>query len=329
MKKTKYKFFKGLCILSVLSLASCLKDNPKTFTLDGVSTSFSELNPINYLNLTANGGGYLANLNSYFMTLRLDSSGLATDSVQLQLGGPMLNKDVTVTVDLDNTGFNAFNAKNGNAYQLLPPDYYTIPNKQVTFKAGTRDQNIYIQFKNTKQIDFSKKYILPIMITDAQGYDISGNFGSTMYALVAGNKYMGLYNSVGQRVMGKNTYSINDLKYLHDLSGLITLYDQYPSAGGNGVTLPTSFIPNSVVLNAADQTIYASIGQQMDLTVNPDNSVTVTNDYLYGFGIQTYDIVSGPSTYDPINHVFNLNYGFKDPWTGDSAVVKEVMTLIR
>ena len=329
MVQLKRKFIIVLCIVSALSLTSCLKDNPNTFTLNGAATSFSVLNPINYLNTTANGGSYLANLNSYWMTLRLDSSDVATDSVQLQLGGPILNKDVTVTIDVDNADFNAFNANNSNAYQLLPPQYYTIPNKKVTFKAGTRNENIYIQFNNTNQIDFTKKYILPIIITDAQGYDISGNFGATMYAICEGNKYMGLYNSVGQRIMGKNTYSITDLKYLHDLSGIISLYNLYPTAGGNGVTLPTSFVPNVVVANAADQTIYASIGQQMDLTINPNNSVTVSNDNLYGFGIQTYNIVSGPSSYDPANHVLKLSYGFKDPWTGDSAVVSETMTLIR
>lgn len=328
MKQIKYKFFKGLCMLCVLFLASCLKDDPRTFTLNGVTTSFSQLNSINFLNLTANGGSYLANLNSYYMTLRVDSSGMATDSVQLQLGGPILNKDVTLTIAVDNSGFTAFNANNDNAYELLPPEYYTIPDNKVTFKAGTRDESIYIQFK-TKQIDFTKKYILPLIITDAEGQDISGNFAGSMYAIVKGNQYMGLYQSFGQRTMGKNTYSINDLKYLHDLSGITTSYGYFPGAGGNGVTLPTSFIPDAVVANAADQTIYASIGQQMDMTVNPDNSVTVSNDNLYGMGIQTYHIVSGPSSFDPANHVFKLSYGFKDPWTGDSAAVSETMTRIR
>ncbi len=328
MKQMKYKFFKGLCIVSLMILSSCLKDDPRSFSLDGVTTSFSQLNSINYLNQTANGGSYLANLNSYFMTLRVDSSGTATDSVQLELGGPFANKDVTVTIEIDNAGFNTFNAKNNNEYQILPPDYYTIASKKVTFKAGARHENIYIQFK-TKQIDFANKYILPIIITDAQGADISGNFAATMYAIVEGNQYMGLYQSVGKRTLGKNTYSINDLKYLHDLSGIIASYGNFPGVGGNGVTLPASFVPNTIVANAADQTIYASIGQQMDITVNPDNSVNVSNDNVYGMGIQTYNIVSGASTYDPTNHVFHLNYGFIDPWTGDSAVVSEKMTRIR
>lgn len=262
------------------------------------------------------------------MTLRVDSSGNARDSVQLELGGPLETKDITVTIGIDNAGFNTFNAKNNNEYIILPPSLYTIPSNKVTFKAGARNQNIYIQF-NTKQIDFTKKYILPIIITDAQGSNISGNFASTMYAIVKGNQYMGLYQSVGKRTLGKNTYSINDLKYLHDFSGIISSYNSFPGTGGNGVTLPTTFVPNAVVANAADQTIYASIGQQMDIIVNPDNSVTVSNDNIYGSGIQTYKIVSGPSRYEPANHVFHLSYGFIDPFTKDSAIVSETITRIR
>ncbi len=64
----------------------------------------------------------------------------------------------------------------------------------------------------------------------------------------------------------------------------------------------------------------------MDLVVNPDNSVTVTNDTLYGFGKDTYVLKSGNSTYNPTTHVFNLSYGFIDPYSGDSSVVSEVMT---
>jgi hypothetical protein len=68
----------------------------------------------------------------------------------------------------------------------------------------------------------------------------------------------------------------------------------------------------------------------MDMIVNPDNSVTITNDTLYGFGkLTTYLLNSGPSNYNPTSHVFTLSYGFKDPYSGDSAVVSEVMTRIQ
>ncbi|HTC20566.1 MAG TPA: DUF4361 domain-containing protein, partial [bacterium] len=124
----------------------------------------------------------------------------------------------------------------------------------------------------------------------------------------------------------ENTYTINDLKQAYDLSDIYALQGGFPTAGPNG---PTGFVPNTVVANCADQTVYLSIGEQMDLTVNPDNSVTVTNDNLYGFGKQTYALNSGASTWDPVKHVFTLSYGFVDPYSGDSSVVTEVMTRIR
>ena len=327
MKYSIKIIFLYISIVITLSLSSCLKNNPKTFTFGSVSSSISQLNSVNFLNLNANGGVVKANLTSYFMTLRIDSSGSATDSVQLELDGPLIGKDINVTVGIDTTNFNKFNNSNNNSYLLLPSNSYTIPNNTAVIKASTRNGVVIIKF-NTKQIDFSKNYVLPIIITDASGYTVSGNFGSTMYSIIEGNQYMGLYQSVGTRIMGSNSYPINDLKYLFDLSSIIGFQGSYPTAGGNGAVLPVGFVGNKVVANAADQTVYLTIGQQMDLTVNPDNSVTVSNDNLYGFGVQTYTLLSGTSSYDPVNHVFHLSYGFIDGFTGDSSVVSETMTRI-
>lgn len=328
MKKLQHILILGLGISGVLSFSSCLKDNPNTFNFNTVGGSFDQLNSINFLNTSVNGGATSANQNCYYMTLREDSTYQATDSVQIELGGSTISKNVTVTIGLDNADFATFNSNNGGGYEILPAADYTIPSSSTVMTAGSRAANVYIQF-NTKLIDFSKKYILPLIITDAQGNTISGNYGATMYEIVPGNQYMGLYHSVGQRVMGTNTYTINDTKYLYDVSGITSIQGYYPTAGGHGVTVPSAFVPNAVVTNAADQAIYLAVGQQMDLTVHPDNSVTVSDDNLYGFGIFTYTFVSGPSTYDPANHVFNLSYGFTDPFSGDTSVVSEVITRTR
>jgi hypothetical protein len=328
MKSKFHILIPGLSVLVILALGSCMKDNPATFDFNTAGSSFSQLNSSNMLNTTVNGGATVANVNSYFMILRADSSYQANDSFQIELGGTAISRDVTVTIGLDTTGFNSFNSSNGGGYQMLPASDYTFHSNSTVMPAGSRAASINIGF-NTRLIDFSKPYILPIIIKDAQGYAISGNFGSVMYRIVPGNQFMGLYQSTGQRVMGGNTYTIKDLKYLYDLSGITSVQGSYPTAGGHGVTVPAVFVPGAVVANAADQSIYLAVGQQMDLTVNPDNSVTVSNDNLYGFGIFTYTLIPGPSTYDAASHVFNLNYGFRDPFSGDTSVVKEVIKRVR
>jgi hypothetical protein len=328
MKKLHHILVFGLGGFGLLSLPSCLKDNVNSGNLNAVGASFDQLASINYLNTGVNGGTTLANQNCYFMTLRVDSTYQATDSVQIETGGATIAKNVTVTIGIDAAGFDTFNVHNGGSFQLLPAADYTIDTPSTVMTAGSRAANVYIKF-NTKLIDFSQKYILPIMITDAQGNTISGNYGAVMYEIVPGNQYMGLYQSVGQRVQAGTTYTIDDIKYLYDFSGITSVQGSFPTAGGHTVTVPATFIPNAVVGDCADQAIYLAVGEQMDMTVNPGNTVTVSNDNLYGFGIFTYTLVSGTCTYDPTSHVFNLSYGFTDPFSGDTSVVTEVMTRIR
>jgi hypothetical protein len=326
MRTIRKLIFAAGGMLGIGLLASCLKENPATVDFTTVKPVIEQLNSANFSFGGANGGSLVADQNSYFMQLRVDSTGTATDSVVLNIAGQLINKDVTVTIAVDSAAFNTFNTNNGGGFVLLPASAYTITNNTATIKAGQRSANAFFQF-NTGQIDFTQPYLLPISITDAQGTGISGNYGTTLYAIVPGNQYMGLYQSVGQRTMGTNTYSINDLKYLFDLSGITTFQGYYPTAR----VAPTSFIPNAVVANCADQTVYLSIGEQMDLTVNPDNSVTVSNDNIYYFGTYPfpYTLISGSSSYDPGNHVFKLSYGFIDPVSGDSSVVSETITRVR
>jgi len=259
------------------------------------------------------------------MQVRVDSSHVAQDSITVDIGGPVTNKDVKVTLGVDTANFNKFNAANGGKYSILPSATYSWTNgNSGVIKAGAVQAVIYLTFK-TDQIDLTKNYILPIAITDASGETISGDYGSTMYTIIPGNQYSGLYLSVGQKTIGSVTVKINDLKYLYDISAFYVAQGSFPTSSKG----PAALVPNAVVGNCADQSVYMSIGEQMDLFVNPDNSVTVTNDNLYGFGKQTYLLNSGGSSYDPVKHVFTLSYGFIDPYSKDSAVVSEVMTRIQ
>jgi Domain of unknown function (DUF1735)/Domain of unknown function (DUF4361) len=322
----------GIGMAGTLFLSSCLKDSPVTTNFNVVQPVIEQLNPPNFAYSNANSGSLLANQNCYFMQVREDSTYSAPDSVVVNIAGSTIGKDVAVTITVDTGAFNTFNANNGGTFVMVPSAAYSIPNPTGTIKAGTQQFGIPITF-NTKLMDFTQPYILPITITNASGYGISGNYGTTLYAVVGANQYMGLYRSVGQRKMGAYTYSISDLKTLYDLSTITAAQGTFPTAhkqdASGNPDLPTAYVPNTVVTNCADQTIYLSIGEQMDLVVNPDNSVNVINDTTYGFGATVYSLNSGSSSYNASTHVFTLSYGFIDPVSGDSAVVSEVMTRIR
>jgi hypothetical protein len=307
--------------LFLLSLSACLKNAPGTTDFNTVQPVIEQLNSPNYLT-TANNAG--ANTYPYFMQVRVDSTHMDMDSITVNIGGPLIGKDITVTLGVDTADFNTFNGVNSGKYSILPSSTYSWTNgNSVVIKAGQQSAQIYLTFK-TNLIDFTQSYILPLIITNADGQTISGNYGATMYTIIPGNQYMGLYHSVGARVVqGANiTATIDDLKFFYDISAFYVAQGSFPTSSYG----PSALIPNIVVGNCADQSVYTSIGEQMDLIVNPDNTVTVTNDTLYGFGKDTYLLLSGPSTYDPVKHVFTLSYGFVDPYSGDSSVVAEVMT---
>jgi hypothetical protein len=315
MKRT----FPKIALLALLPLAACLKNASGTVNFDTVKPVIEQLNGQNYLTTAPNAG---ANTYPYFMQVRTDSTYTASDSITVDVGGPSIGKNVTVTLGVDTADFDRFNAANNGKYTILPAAAYTWTNGNTgVIRAGTQAVEIYLTF-NTRLIDFTRNYILPIAVTDAQGQIISQNYGATMYTIIPGNQYSGLYLSVGQRVQGSVTNTIRDLKYLSDFSAYYVAQGSFPTSSYG----PSALVPNAVVANCADQAVYMSIGQQMDLFVNPDNSVTVTNDTLYGFGKDTYLLHSGKSSYDPVRHVFTLSYGFVDPYSGDSSVVTEVMT---
>ena len=85
----KTRFVIGLFVLS-----ACLKENPTTTDFNTVRPVIEQLNPNNYLDEAVNGS---ANHSAYFMQLRVDSTYAAADSVSVDVGGPLIGKDVTVT----------------------------------------------------------------------------------------------------------------------------------------------------------------------------------------------------------------------------------------
>ena len=91
----------------------------------------------------------------------------ATRSISYRLADP-LDREVNISFDAAPQLTAAYNlAFNDNA-QVLAADYYEIPVKSVTIKAGdiSRD-DVVVNFKNTNKLDKSRRYVLPVTITDA------------------------------------------------------------------------------------------------------------------------------------------------------------------
>lgn len=162
--------YKFLLFLAILSTGSCLKDSP--------AVDFSTVGTIIEI-LPVNGGG-LENFDAAL--LEFDPSD-AKDSadIDLNIASPKpLSKALTVTVGVDDALRVAYNAAYSAQYEALPDSVYSFPVKAATIEAGDRLDTLRVIFYPSK-IDPTKNYMLPVSIQDAQGENISGNFGAIYF----------------------------------------------------------------------------------------------------------------------------------------------------
>lgn len=69
----------------------------------------------------------------------------------------------------------------------LDADYYDIPRKTAAIKAGdVSGDNIVIDFKNTNKLDKSKRYVLPVTISDVSHMDVLESARTAYFIFKAG-----------------------------------------------------------------------------------------------------------------------------------------------
>ncbi|WP_200980027.1 DUF1735 domain-containing protein [Echinicola sp. 20G] len=132
------------------------------------------------------------------------SSFDAVDAVELELiisysGAHDNPTDIVVDFEVDEAALEAYNEDQGTHFEVLPSDLYTIDGMSVTIPAGQRQVTKTVTLM-TSQFDFSKSYALPLTITNSSYGTISGNFNTAIYAVVAKNKYDGVYEVTGEFV---------------------------------------------------------------------------------------------------------------------------------
>lgn len=102
----------------------------------------------------------------------IDDTG-ATTRLSSRLGAPA-ESDVTVNYGFDAAALQAYNAKNGVDYQLLPEKYYSFSEAQATIKAGeVSSAPVDLIIKPFDEgVDATKKYAIPVSIVSASGADV-------------------------------------------------------------------------------------------------------------------------------------------------------------
>jgi hypothetical protein len=176
-------------LLVALGVSSCLKEGRMN-----VDTTNTAANVVT-LQFIENGSGTTINSGmNYFAGGALTYPGdheKDTATFNVAIGGPVLGKDVTVTVGIDPNKVMDNFAGDSIAYEIMPDSLFQVLGTTATIKAGEATAPLQIVFFPSK-IDITKSYMLPIVITDAAGQTISGNY-STLYLHVIGNPLAGGY----------------------------------------------------------------------------------------------------------------------------------------
>jgi hypothetical protein len=182
---------------------------------------------------------------------------------------------------LDATIIDDWNTDNGTSFEELPSSLYSIAGTTLSFAGG--DFKLPIEFQpdpGDPAWDYSKAYALGLRLNNPSGaYQVSGKEGFVLVSIVVKNQYEAEYRSTGYFQHPTAPRDIDRDKYLTTLS------------------------PNS------NSTEFADLGGTMTITVNPDNSVTLSDTQIGGT-YQLYDDATYNNTYDPATKTFWLKYEY-------------------
>ena len=257
-----------LILFLILSLgaASCLKDKAfengsiqsgsggsgvdiKVISL-GVSVSSSSYQYTDY------NGNAAAYPNVQFLQTAYpltDPNDTTVNLVPVELGGlSAASQDIHVTLTQDDALVATYNDSTGSAY-TNPGANIIIVDSVVTIPKGSRTGYLQIKFKPSDLLKGTFAYGFKIKSIAERGYTISGNLSQAVVAVGPKNQYDGVYSSAGV--------------FTHPAYGVLT----WDVSKGYTQALVTSGL-NSVYTSPINTTIGA-FGVELDITVNPDNSL--------------------------------------------------------
>ncbi len=207
-----------------------------------------------------------------------------------------LTKDLPITIGVTQSALDLLKATNAkrattgdDALEALPVSVYTIANPII--KTGQKEADFSVKVKLTKSLDYTKEYVIPIGISNANGVKISDNL-SFMNILVDGtpNKYQGSYKSTGNFTHPTMPRKIDREKFL-------TSIDKFTS-----------------------ETEFADLSYPMWLKVNKDNTVLIIPKGEAANVAGPFEQI-GINKYDPVTKTFTLNYQYNSGTRGISEKI--------
>ncbi|PWT72837.1 MAG: hypothetical protein C5B59_14870 [Bacteroidetes bacterium] len=288
----------GIAAVGITFLSSCLKDN-------GPVQDFSKSPALVGFQYTGN------NAITFGQSLLPQAGDTVKLEVTLSAASLTLGHNVDVTVAPDDATLAAYNANTNRpdtptVYSQLPADTYTIQNGgKVTIAAGQQIVPLIIVFDGSK-IDFSSPVALALKMTSATGATIATNLNTAIYLLKLRNIYEGHYDMTGQRIGYAGATAGSGVSFTVPLSGNYLL----PTVTLTSVTAPLADLGGLTIL----------------VTINPATNICTISEDPSNPSFSSLANDGAPSTYDPVNHVFDLHYMYLNG-AGHLRHIDEKLTL--
>lgn len=272
MKQNKIMFS---FIAIVVFLGSCIKEKYKIDYTDNTSRPIAEF-------LKGDADAASAGLNSLALDFNtafaeVDLTEIGTD-IRSEFSG-----DLKIDIVKDNALLTAFNIANGTAFDPLPTTAGDLVTSSYSVNSTKKIVKVRVRIKSSELL--GNAYALAIRISAASQGEIS--------------KLRKVYIV---EVKVKNAYEAD-----YDSKGVRTSHGGPTAAAPVTGTFPWSFVKTLATVNANTCELETADGVDlMYLTVNPDNSVTITDSPNGGF-ITAND---GLCVYNPGTRTFTLNYKY-------------------
>lgn len=271
---------------------------------------------------------YLLSTEDYTFQSEHDLGEETTGYVTVYCGGTQhIDHDVTVMLEPDPDAVGEYNymyfdLDETRYAHTLEASKYTIDSYQTVLKAGSEDNYTLLPIKiRPDGLSPDSTYFIPLRIKSISDYETNPDKERVLYQIVLRNKYATMASTTYYQVTG-----IEERHFASgDVAGGISVTRIFAPLSKNQVRCfagTNTYNPSNVTKAEIDK--YA-----MTLTINSDNSITITP---YG-NIEVEMLGGAEDNYFEIDSrerfVFNLHYRYKDLLNNESVWIEMKETCIQ
>jgi Domain of unknown function (DUF1735) len=304
---TKYKYlFRAMLFCTGLSitLTSCLEDNDfDKYTTQAVANRGSQ--PVISVGTTATGV-------SEFLALALEAKDKDTTLNMIPVvlnAADVASEDIQVTMEADTVFLKNYNKANGTNYTMptTKPAFTLLDNGIVTIKKGESVGYLKIKLKTADYLGGPYAFSYKIAKVSNAGYIISGNHASSAIAVLAKNRFDGVYTLTGSMTDLANAALTGNYPTEVELrTGGTSQVVMWDKTGGLGL--------RHTILSGGSLSFYGSFG--VVINFNNDNTVaSVVNSYGQpaANGRSAELDPSGVNKWDPKTKTLKIKYWMNQP----------------